>query len=207
MKTQFSTRKETVLRIFTPASLWLCAVAGVIFSAALLPHAGAQQASPSPAAAASDVQLPANAGRNLALNKKYVCSAPNTHPGWAGGLVDGDWREVTGHTFATDGSPNFPKTVTIDLETPADIGLVLVGVPAFGSTKTIAVSLSTDGTNFTEVGSYVFSQKKSEKHLYSFPAASARYVRLTYLDHYDSQVGYAATFAFTTEVEVYAPGK
>jgi len=51
----------------------------------------------------------------------------------------------------------------------------------------------------------VFSLRKEEKHLFSFPPTLARFVRLTYPDHYDTAVGYTNTFVFTTECRVYAP--
>lgn len=157
MNTSPLMQKELKHKILVPTSLAMAALVAVAFSAIATQRAEAQQPTPA-VAAAGDAQLPANAGDNLALNKKYVCSAPNTQ-GWANGLVDGSWEEGAAHTFATDQSDQFPKTVTIDLEKPADISLAMVGVPTFGATKTIAVAVSTDGTNFKDVGSYVFSQK------------------------------------------------
>ena len=145
-------------------------------------------------------------GPNLALHKKYEVSDPNGFNYGIGGLTDGSWDSNAPHTFATGDNATFPKTATIDLEQPARIGLVTVGVPPFGSTKTINISVSADGKTFTEVGSHVFSLHKEEQYTYAFPAVTARYVRLTYPDHYDEQVGYGQNFAFTTEVEVYAPG-
>lgn len=145
-------------------------------------------------------------GPNLALHKKYEASDPNVYNYGIGGLTDGSWDSNLPHTFATGEAATFPKNVTIDLEQPARIGLVLVGVPAFGSTKTVNVSVSADGKQFTEVGTHQFSLRQEEQYTYAFPAVTARYVRLTYADHYDEQVGYVTNFGFTTEVEVYAPG-
>jgi hypothetical protein len=151
------------------------------------------------------VALPDPSGPNLALKKPYESSAPNGF-GWGiGGLTDGSWEANAQHTFATDNTDTFPKTATIDLGNPALLGSVLAGVPPFGSTKTVKVSLSADGHTFTEVGSYIFSLRHEERHLYKFPPMLARYVRLTYPDHYSEQVEYQPTFMFTTEVEVYAP--
>jgi lysophospholipase L1-like esterase len=125
--------------------IWADAIAPVINK--FFPEAQTQQNPPvqpvaAVAATSTDAQLPANAGSNLALNKKHDSSAPNTG-GWDLGLVDGSWVANSAHTYATDNTANFPKTVTIDLETPANINLVFLGVPAYGSTKTIAVSVST----------------------------------------------------------------
>lgn len=164
----------------------------------------AQQAPPAPAPQPlTPVAAPAPV--NLALNKKYVSSDPNLS-NWDSGLTDGSWDTVRGHTFATGNLDTFPKTVTIDLETPATLGYVGVGVPGFGSTKTIKLSLGTDETTFTEVGSYTFVQKKEEKYLFKFAPTKARYIRLTYTDHYTEQADYPVTHAFTTEVTAYTPG-
>jgi sialate O-acetylesterase len=150
------------------------------------------------------IKLPANAGPNLALGKPVDASNPNKW-GWDSGLVDGDWSPGAPTTWASGNDDTFPKTATIDLQTAANISLIETGVPNFGSTKTVKVSISTDGQNFTDVGTYVFSLRKEERHLFTFPAVLARYVRLTYPDHYPDTVGYDPLFVFTTEVEVYAP--
>ena len=176
---------------------------GAIALTATIHCAQAQQ----PASGAAETQLPPNAGANLALNKAPVCSDPNAY-NWDRGLTNGSWEEDNANTFATGAAPTFPKTVTIDLDKPENIGLVLLGVPKFGCTKTVTVSVSADGTAFKDVGSYEFSQNKTEKHLYSFPATPARYVRLTYSDHYEVPAGsYPVPCMFTTELEVYAPAK
>ena len=149
--------------------------------------------------------LPALTGPNLALGKKYVTSSPNTYGYGIGSLTDGSWEASGQHTFATDDKDTFPKTATIDLEQPALLGAVVVGVPPFGSTKTITVAVSADGQRYTDVGSYVFSQHNEERHQYRFPPITARFVRLTYPDHYIEEAGFNANFVFTIEVEAYAP--
>lgn len=143
-------------------------------------------------------------GENLALKKKYETSDPNTHNWGIGGLTDGSWEAGSRTCFATNESPTFPKTATIDLEQPAPVSTVVLGVPPFGSTKTIEVSLSADGTSFTRVGRHEFPQRKEARHTFSFAPQTARYVRLTYPDNHREQVDYDPRFAFTTEVEVYA---
>ena len=150
--------------------------------------------------------LPEPTGPNLALHKPYTSNAPNTYGYGIGGLTDGSWEADGMHTFATDDADTFPKTATVDLGTKTSLGAVRVGVPPFGSTKTVQVSISADGQTFTPVGSYVFTQRREERHLYRFPAISARYLRLTYTDHYSMEADFSNKFAFTTEVEAYAPG-
>ena len=145
------------------------------------------------------------AAKNLALGKAYTSSDPNAHNYGIGALTDGSWN-TDGQAFATNDGPTFPKTATIDLGKTAMIGQVLLGVPSYGSTETITVAVSTDGKAFKDVGSTVFSQNKSERHLFNFAPVDARYVRLTYPDHYDKEAGYPANFVFTSEVEVYPGG-
>lgn len=143
-------------------------------------------------------------GPNLAKGKKYEASDPNKYNWGLGGLTDGSWEATAQHCFATGDGPDFPKTATIDLDTPAKLGTVIAGVPQFGSTRTIKVSVSLDGKEFKEVGSHEFAQRKADRWTYAFPTVEARYVRLTYADKWAGEVDYPATFAFTTEVEVYA---
>ena len=147
--------------------------------------------------------LPADAGPNLALGKSYKSSDPNVYDYGTGGLTDGSWSGEQPHTFASGEKDEFPKNVTIDLGRVAPVKYVWLGVPKFGSTKTIEVSLSSDGQNFTPVGSHVFGQNKEERHLFSFASKNARYVRLSYPDHYPDEAGYHVQFAFTSEVEVF----
>jgi lysophospholipase L1-like esterase len=151
-----------------------------------------------------DPVMPPELGPNLALNKKYVSSNPNPN-GWNSGLTDGSWTPAGGTTYATDDQPQFPKTVTIDLEKPEIIGYVLVGAPPFGATKKIEISLSTDNQTFTPIGGYTFPQNVAVKHLFTCNPATARYLRLTYINHYPTSAQFDPYYVFTTEVEVYAP--
>ena len=144
-------------------------------------------------------------GPNLALHKPYTSTDPNVYDYGTGGLTDGSWSGEGPHTFASGENDAFPKTTTIDLGAIQRVSKVRLGVPAFGSTKTITVSLSADGQNFTEVGSHVFSLATERRHTYSFAPVSARYIRLMYPDHYEEEAGYHRNFVFTTEAEVYGP--
>ncbi len=69
------------------------------------------------------------------------------------------------------------------------------------------MDVSADGQNFTDVGSHVFPYKSERRHTYAFAPVSARYVRLTFPDHYPSTNGYSPNFSFTSEVEVYGPAQ
>jgi lysophospholipase L1-like esterase len=151
--------------------------------------------------------LPPGLGANVALHKPYDVSDPNRYNYGIGGLTDGSWDSNTPHVFATGETPTFPKTATIDLGQAEPVRYVVLGVPPFGSTKTVEVSASADGVTYTKIGTYVFSLRQEERHVYAAPRISARYIRLTYVDHYPEEVGYNANFAFTSEVEAYAGGK
>ncbi len=150
-----------------------------------------------------------NAANNLAANKPVVSSDPN-FGSWGKNLTNGSWSADALGTWASNLNPTFPKTATIDLGQVTNVGQALIGVPPFGSTKTITVSLSTDGTTFTEAGSHVFAPLKEERFLYSFAPRDARFVRLTYPDFYPPQptvpYSFPSVFSFTTEAEVFAPG-
>lgn len=153
------------------------------------------------------VELPEGLGPNLALAKPYLCSDEDISY-WHTGLTDGLWFMKRGTTFRTNKTEYFPKSVTINLRRSAKLTHVLVGVPEFGSTKSIALSVSYDGISFFEVGSHDFPLGKASSHLFSFEPALARLVRLTYTgNHAETMGGFPQSCCFTTEVEVYAkPG-
>ena len=147
--------------------------------------------------------LPADAGTNLALGKPYKSSDPNGFNSGTGGLTDGSWSGEQPHTFITGDRDQFPKAVVVDLGQVLPVKYVWLGVPGFGSTKTIEVAVSRDGQTFVPVGSHVFEQNREERHLFSFASKDARYVRLSYPNHYPDEASYTAIFAFTSEVEVF----
>ncbi len=159
-------------------------------------------------ASIADTAAPATPNAtNLALNKKYESSDPNKYSWGIGGLTDGSWEASNKHCFASGDAAEFPKSATVDLEAATQVASVVLGVPAFGSTKTIEVSVSADGKEFKLVGTHVFLQSAADKFTYSFPAVSARFIRIGYPDHYAEKVAYPQNFVFTTEAEVYAPSK
>jgi sialate O-acetylesterase len=142
-------------------------------------------------------------GPNFARDCKWLSSDKNVW-GWDTGLTDGSWSTRAPNCFATSNTVTFPKDVTIDLKQPKTLNLIRFGTPEIGSTKTVAVALSTDGKSFREVGRHVFPFGKAGQAAISFPDAEARHIRLTYLDsHSQESGGFPNTFAFTTEVEAY----
>ena len=143
------------------------------------------------------------APENLALHRPYVSSAPNQN-GWdKPGLTDGVWGADPSTCYASDASPDFPKSATVDLGQIRSVKTVVLVVPPFGSTKTIEVLASTDNATFTPFGSYVCRAGEAQRAVLT-GNANARYVRLRYPDHYDKPQGdYAPTYVFTSELEVY----
>jgi hypothetical protein len=153
------------------------------------------------------VATPGAKGPNLALKKPYVVSDPNVFNYGYGALTDGSLEAENNHTFATGDKDTFPKTATIDLGAVSRINQVMVAMPPHGSTKTVRVSVSSDGEKFTEVGSHVFPFAVERRRTFRFNPVLARYVRLTYPDHYPEGAGFSQNFSFTSEVEVYGPTK
>lgn len=141
---------------------------------------------------------------DLALNKPWTCSDPNSS-GW-NGLTDGDYSLTNPGCFATGQADAFPKTVTIDLQHPAMLSSLVTATVPDGATKTVIVSVSQSAdSGFATVGTHVFVQHQDEKYKYTFSPVSARYVRLTFADHYPTGLYGSPLFVFLQEVEVYPP--
>ena len=141
---------------------------------------------------------------NLALHAAYTSTNPNTHGfGATGQLTDGSWGADAQHCFATNEDNTFPKDQVIDLGKSCEISSIKFGVPPFGSTKTIVVSISTDNATFTEVGKHEFVQNKADTAVIKTPKTSARYIKLSGTDHHEAEAQYPNTFIFLTEVEIY----
>jgi sialate O-acetylesterase len=143
-------------------------------------------------------------GKKVSGGKPHVSSHPNTY-GWTGGVTDGTWGNNSENCYATSQTPDFPKTVTIDLGDTQTIHAVLYGTPEIGATKTVAVSVSEDGNTFTEVGRTDFAPKKAAGAEARFAPRKARYVRASFLANHPSQDHYGEFFSFLAELEVYAP--
>ncbi|MGC4016999.1 MAG: sialate O-acetylesterase [Luteolibacter sp.] len=142
-------------------------------------------------------------GELVSGGRPYQSSDAN-NKGWNSGLTDGAWGNTAGTCYATNESPQFPKTVTIDLGTQRSVQAIRYGVPNIGATKTVAVSVSVDGKNFMEVGRNAFAPKTAATSTARFATTPARFVRATIEDHHPKQDGYDPNFAFLSEVEVYS---
>ena len=138
---------------------------------------------------------------NVALHKTYVTS--DRDPDWDTGLTNSSWGTYRSSCFATAATAHFPKYVTVDLEETEKISEVKLGVPPFGSTRTVEIETSTDGNNFKKVGSAVFEQRKTKIKSVKFPPVKASYLRLKFPDHHVAKVAYNPNIIFITELEAY----
>ncbi|HVJ47323.1 MAG TPA: sialate O-acetylesterase [Luteolibacter sp.] len=145
-------------------------------------------------------------GNNLLKGKPHKSSHPNTF-GWDLGLTDGGWGTHAPTAYATDPSPTFPKNVTLDLGSAQDVQNIIYGTPSIGATKTVAISVSEDGQNFTEVGRNDFPVKKAGRAEARFAPKKTRFIRATFLAMHPQQDDFGTGFAFLSEIEAYGPTK
>jgi len=143
-------------------------------------------------------------GKKVSEGKPHQSSHPNKY-GWTGGVTDGTWGNAAENCYATDETPAFPKTVTVDLGSVRNLHALLYGTPDIGATKTVAVSISEDGQNFTEVGRTEFPARMASRAEARFSPRKARFVRATFIEHHPVQDGYNENFAFLSELEAYEP--
>ena len=144
-------------------------------------------------------------GRNVARQRPFTSSDPN-RSGWNAGLTDGNWFGGAGTCFATGNSEKFPKHVTIDLGRVREVQATRFGVPGFGATKTVVISLSENGKDFQEVGRQEFAGKTETRKEIRFDKRRARFVRATFPDHHGQQDQYSENHAFLSELEAFGPG-
>jgi sialate O-acetylesterase len=145
-------------------------------------------------------------GRNVAFQRPFTSSDPNPE-GWNTGLTDGSWNGARGTCFATGQAPGFPKHVTIDLGRAREVQAVRFGTPAFGSTKTVVISLSENGQEFQEAGKHEFAGKTAGSSEIRFDKRPVRFVRASFIEHHEKQDQYSENHAFLTELEAYGPAR
>jgi sialate O-acetylesterase len=143
-------------------------------------------------------------GHKVSAGKPFESSHPNTY-GWNTGLTDGIWGSAPPNCYATNDAPDFPKTVTVDLGSLQTLHAISYGTPTVGSTKTVVISISEDGKNFTEVAHNEIPAKKASTTLARFQPAKARFIRATFVDHHPQQDNLSENFCFLSELEAYAP--
>lgn len=119
-------------------------------------------------------------GTNVALNKKIQCSS-YTQVYNAPKAVDG---KTDGNSY-WEGKNDYPNTLTVDLENPTKVHAVRLALNPQAiwakRTQTIAVNISSDGQNFTElVGAkeYTFDPDTGNEVQITFDETEVRFVQL-----------------------------
>ncbi|MFQ6132593.1 MAG: GDSL-type esterase/lipase family protein [Armatimonadota bacterium] len=144
------------------------------------------------------------AEQNLALNRSYQCNAPN-QGGWTG-LVDGikDSDQPPG-CFATDGGPQSPKWVVVDLGGVCDISRIEVLNSLNGNTRTVEIYVGVDGEKFVLLRRYIFPDRQLQTLKHVFPPQKARYVKVAFRDTYGGGLA-GDNYMFLRELEVWGTG-
>ncbi|PAW60557.1 MAG: hypothetical protein B9S37_08660 [Verrucomicrobiia bacterium Tous-C3TDCM] len=144
-------------------------------------------------------------GKNLSAGKPFISSHENQH-GWNTGVTDGVYGDAAPQAYATSEAADFPKHLTVDLGSEETVALVRFGVPKVGSTKTIAISLSTDGKTFQEIGRSDFAAATQARRDMRVSAQKARYIRATFVGNHEKQYdNFSKNFGFLSELEAFAP--
>lgn len=139
----------------------------------------------------------------IGVGKDHVCNQPIQNGKW-GGLTDGQLGDTNQSAWASNGSMNFPKHVTVDLEGEYDLKTIKIHNSANGGTKTVEVQTSSDGETFSTVDRVVFENYKMDV----FPVdgkklSSATHVRLVFPDIHETSFQRKANgFVFIRELEI-----
>ena len=138
------------------------------------------EAEENPAFIKEDYQLVLPEGENVALDKKIEASS-YTQVYNAPKAVDGDAKGAS----YWEGKSDYPNLLTVDLGEDTKIHAVRLALnpdAIWGKrTQTIAVNISEDGTNFTELvktKEYTFDPDYGNETQITFDATQARYVQL-----------------------------
>jgi len=145
----------------------------------------------------------AAAERNLAAGKPYLCTT-ELRPGWTG-LVDGqNDSDQPPACFATDNSAQFPKEAIIDLGGIYQLTKIAVYNSLNGNTRHIAVWISLDAKDFTQLREYYFPPDRLQPLIHSFPShpRPARYIKVSMHDTWTGGEG-GDNCLYLREVEVY----
>lgn len=139
----------------------------------------------------------------IGVGKPYVSNEPIQNGKWDG-LTDGDPGDSNVAAWATNGSMNFPKHVTVDLEGLHDLETVRVHNSANGGTKTVLVQLSSDGETFETVATTEFANYTSDVFsLGESELSPATHVRLVFPDIHETSFQRKVNgFIFLRELEI-----
>jgi len=143
----------------------------------------------------------ASADYNVALDCPYVCNT-EIMDGWTG-LADGITDSDSGPAcFATTNDPQFPKSVTVDLQRPCRINRIAVHNSANGNTRRMTISCSQDGINYESLREFIFPQDQPITLNHRFNDRSAQFVRVIFADTWGGGMG-GDNVIFVREVEVF----
>lgn len=154
------------------------------------------QAEENPAFIKEEYKLVLPEGTNVALDKKAEASS-YTQVYNAPKAVDGD---ASGASY-WEGKSDYPNTLTVDLGAPTKIHAIRLALnpqAIWGKrTQTIAVNISSDGTNFTELVAtkqYTFDPDSGNEAQITFDETEARYVQLVITENSGAGGGQIAEF-------------
>jgi len=146
-----------------------------------------------------------DAGRTtgIAVGKPFTCNQPITN-GLFGGLTDGELKDSSKTSFATNGAVKFPKEVTVDLQGRFTVSEVRVYNSALGGTKTVEVQVSGDGREFKTLGKTEFKNYSPDTfELTKLNAKGVGFVRLVFPDVHEISFQHKPNgFVFLRELEV-----
>jgi hypothetical protein len=121
------------------------------------------------------------ANANLALNQ------PTTASGYTQTYVPGNAVDGNTSTYWESTDNAFPQWIQVDLGSAHSVGRIVMDLPPSTSwgtrTQTITIQGSTDGSTYTTLAAsagYTFNPSTGNTVTVTFPAAQARYVKLTF---------------------------
>lgn len=142
---------------------------------------------------------------NVALNKTFTDTAPGDSK-WRG-LVDGiSNADVPPDCYATDNSPQFPKSILLDLGGLFPIRQIVVTNSLNGNTKSITLYYSPNRSRWDPGWKFVFPAAVVRELTYTLPDRMARYVKIVLEDTYGG--GFSGdNVLYLREVQALSPAK
>ncbi|MEM6917252.1 MAG: discoidin domain-containing protein, partial [Verrucomicrobiota bacterium] len=139
----------------------------------------------------------------IGVGKTHAGNQPIQNGKWDG-LTDGNLGDDNQSAWATNGSMNFPKHVTVDMEGLHDLESIRIHSSANGGTKTVEVQLSTDGETFSTVATTEFENyQMSLYQVEEDSLAQASHVRLVFPDIHETSFQRKKNgFIFLRELEI-----
>jgi hypothetical protein len=151
------------------------------------------------------VNLSGNGTTTPPPNTNLALGRPTFESGHADVYGSGNTTDGNANTYWESANNAFPQWVTIDLGSVQTVSRVVVKLPPATAwatrTQTIAVGASTTNTTFTTAAGaalYTFNPATGNQVTITFPAVTARYLRITFTSNSGWPAGQAS------EIEAYA---